>query len=87
MARGLNRFISDYEFLLAPIVDIYPGVSFQIITQMVNREMNSERVSRSNYERIASLEGIIDQVPAMKVEVGVFVRQRIQAHPRRSALR
>ncbi|HBB91361.1 MAG: hypothetical protein A2X22_09835 [Bacteroidetes bacterium GWF2_49_14] len=87
LARRPNRFISDYEFLLAPIVDIYPGECFQIITKMVNREMNSEKLSRSNYERIASLLGIIDKVPAIKPEVRVFVRQLIQAHPRRSALR
>jgi hypothetical protein len=87
MAQEATKFYYDFETLLAPIVKVYPEESFRIAIREVESEMKSDKLSRSTYNRIASLLKVINSNPAMKPEVRIYAKKLIEANPRRSALR
>jgi hypothetical protein len=87
LASGKSSYYYDLKVILTPIVNIYPAECFRLAKQKVAAEMQSNKVSRSNYERIASLLKIVDGNPDLKPEVRIFVRELVHDNSRRSALR
>lgn len=85
-AKNAGHFLSDYNYILYPILTKYPDECYKLAVLKVESELVNN-MGRDIYERAASLLRIISTVPDLKENVIAVSRELTTKYSRRTALK